>query len=68
MTIKKLERKIKFRKKLLNVLTLCLKPTNKFVVYISQDLDKFISLKQKFVYRHHLKKNINSNRIKKIAA
>lgn len=53
MTIKKLKRKISFRKKLLNLLTRCLSPTNKFVVYVSQDLDKFISMHQKFIYTRH---------------
>lgn len=53
MTINKLKRKISFRKKLLNLLTRCLSPTNKFVVYVSQDLDKFISMHQKFIYNRH---------------
>ena len=42
MKYHKLQRKINNRKLLLNTLLNYLKPTNKFMVYISQDLDKLI--------------------------
>lgn len=56
MRIGELKRKIIHRKILLNVLLLILKPTNKIVVYISQDLDKFITKYQYNLYVKHTKK------------
>lgn len=59
---------ILFRKNLLNFLLIVLSPTNKLVVALSQNLDKYIVLYQKkafFKYKYN--HNIPSN-IKEIAA
>lgn len=59
---------ILFRKNLLNLLLMILSPTNKLVVALSQDLDKYIVLYQKksfFKYKYN--NNIPLN-IKEIAA
>ena len=55
MTNRKLKNKIKFRKKLLNFLLLFMKPTNCLMVYLSQDLDNYITLLQNRMYRKHCK-------------
>ena len=65
--IKGLRRKIIVRKILLNFLLKYLSATNKLVVYISQDLDKLISIRQKRLYLRYRKRNINSNLFKKVA-
>lgn len=61
MTNRKLKNKIKFRKKLLNFLLLFMKPTNCIMVYLSQDLDNYITLLQNRMYRKHCKQNYNNN-------
>lgn len=43
LNTKKLKRQIRFRKNLLNFLLIYLKPTNKLVVSLSQNLDKYIT-------------------------
>ena len=59
---------ILFRKNLLNLLLIILSPTNKLVVAVSQDLDKYIVLSQKkFFSKYKYNHNMNSN-IKEIAA
>ena len=54
MNYKSVVKRIKRRKKLLNILLLFLSPTNKLMVNLSQDLDKYISQYQKQLsIRHH---------------
>ncbi len=60
MTNKKLRNKIKFRKNLLNFLLLFMKPTNCLMIYLSQDLDNYITLLQNRMYKKH-RKNIYYN-------
>lgn len=62
-----LRRKIMTRKILLSFLLKYLSATNKLVVYVSQDLDKLISLRQKRLYLNYKKRNINSNPIQRVA-
>lgn len=64
---KGLRRKIMARKILLNFLLNYLSATNKLVVYISQDLDNLICLRQKKLYLRYRKRNINSNFLRKVA-
>lgn len=49
MTIKDLRKKINRRKRLLNFLLLFFKGTNPLIVNLSQNLDKFIVMEQKFL-------------------
>ncbi|WP_300382359.1 hypothetical protein [Clostridium sp.] len=65
--IKGLRRKIIARKILLSFLLKYLSATNKLVVYISQDLDKLISIRQKGLYLKYKKRNITENFIKQVA-
>ena len=59
---------ILFRKHLLNLLLLFFSPTTKFMVALSQNLDKFIVLYQKeLVYAYDHKQN-NSKSVNEIAA
>lgn len=44
------KKKLKLERALLNLLLKILSPTNKLVIYISQDLDKVISKYQKRLY------------------
>lgn len=62
-----LRRKIMTRKILLSFLLKYLSATNKLVVYVSQDLDKLISLRQKRLYLNYKKRNVNSNPIQRVA-
>lgn len=62
-----LRRKIITRKILLSFLLKYLSATNKLVVYVSQDLDKLITLRQKRLYLNYKKRNINSNPIQRVA-
>jgi len=53
MEIKKVIKMIKRRKKLINFLLLFLSPTNKFMVNLSQNLDKHIAIYQSYLsFRH----------------
>lgn len=53
MKYDKLQRKINTRKTLLNTLLNYLKPTNKFMVYLSQDLDKLIVEAQRIKVKNY---------------
>lgn len=53
----KFKKKILRRKKLLNFLLVYLSPRNKFVLFLSQDLDKLITKAQKRTYIRYLRKN-----------
>lgn len=57
MGINTLKRKIRFRKFLLNKLTLFLNPTNIFIISLSQNLDKLIYEYQYQMYKKHMMKN-----------
>lgn len=57
MTKKQLTRKIRKRKLLLNFLLKYFKPGNKFIIYLSQNLDKHVSLYQKHLYCKRKKRN-----------
>lgn len=57
MTIKKLRRKMKFKKTLLNKLLLFINPTNKFIVYLSESLDKDVSKYQRHIYKYYKRHN-----------
>ncbi|WP_297630091.1 hypothetical protein [uncultured Clostridium sp.] len=60
MTTKKLRRKIRFKKNLLNKLLLLINPTNKFAVYLSESLDKDVSLYQKRLYKFYKRKHMST--------
>lgn len=59
----KLKCNLILRKTLLNLLLLFFQPSNKFIVYLSQNLDKHIVLYQKelvsIYHKHHNSKAIN---------
>ena len=49
------------RKKLLNLLLLLFSPRKKFMISLSQNLDKYIVLYQKLLFKEHNKKNTISS-------
>lgn len=59
--IKQYRRQIIIKKIILNFLLNYLSPTNKFIVYLSQNLDKLISKSQKNIYIKYTKKHLRSN-------
>jgi len=59
---------ILFRKHLLNLLLLFFSPTTKFMVALSQNLDKFIVLYQKELISAYKHKRHNSKSVNEIAA
>lgn len=63
----KLQRKINNRKILLNKLLNYLKPTNKFMIYLSQDLDKLIVEAQQIKIQNYARKNLPKHFESKIA-
>ena len=64
----KLKCNILFRKHLLNLLLLFFSPSNKFMIALSQNLDKYIVLYQKKLISAYKRKQHNSKTVKKIAA
>lgn len=68
MTAKKIRKKIKKRKFVMNLLLKFLKPTNKIMVKLSQNLDKDISRYQLILYKLHIKKSKTIRRIERLAA
>ncbi len=67
MRIGELKRKIIYRKILLNTLLLILKPTNKIIVHLSQDLDCFVTKYQYNMYIKYKKKSRMPMLTRKIA-
>lgn len=65
--IKKYERKLILKKSLLNFLLRYLSPSNRLIIYISQDLDKLINKSQKNAYIKYIRKNLHNNSVKKVA-
>ena len=65
--IKKYERKLTFKKSLLNFLLRYLSPSNILIIYISQDLDKLITQFQKNHYIKYTRKNFHNTSVKKVA-
>ncbi|WP_418222586.1 hypothetical protein [Clostridium isatidis] len=61
------KRKILIRKKLLNFLLVFLSPRNKFILFLSQDLDKLITKSQKKAYNRYLKKKSMNLYLNKVA-
>ena len=53
MSMEKIQRKIKNRKLLLNFSLKYLSPSNKLIIIISQDLDKYINLYQNKLFKIH---------------
>lgn len=68
MTVKRMRKKIKNRKLLLNVLLKFVKPSNKFMVILSQNLDGYVSRYQMRLYKLHKKSNATIKNFNKIAA
>jgi len=64
----KLKCSILFRKHLINLLLLFFSPTTKFMVALSQNLDKFIVLYQKELISEYNHKENNSKSVNEIAA
>lgn len=58
MTTKVLSNNIKVRKKLLNFLLNYLLPSNKFIIYLSQNLDMLVSKRQQSLYVKHKNKHM----------
>lgn len=56
MTKKQLTRKIKQRKLLLNFLLKYFAPSNRYIIYLSQNLDKHVALYQRYLYVKNKKK------------
>ncbi|VYT91323.1 Uncharacterised protein [Clostridium tertium] len=67
MIIRKCRKKIKIKRALLNFLLNYLPVNNKLILFISKDLDKIISQYQNYIYKNHIRKNIRSNQLKKVA-
>ena len=59
---------ILLRKKLLNILLVIFKPTNKLIVLLSQNLDKYVSLYQKLLFFKYSYNNSSRKYLKDIAA
>lgn len=68
MTAKKIRKKILKRKFIMNLLLKFLKPTNKLMVKLSQNLDKDISRYQMILYKLHVNKTKNNRNLNRIAA
>lgn len=68
MTIKRMRKKIKNRKLLLNILLKFVKPSNKFMVMLSQNLDRYVSRYQMRLYKLHKKANTNVKKVDILAA
>ena len=64
---KKCRRQILLKKAILNFLLGYLSPSNKLIIYLSQDLDKLISKSQKNIYKRYIRKHFGSNPLKKVA-
>lgn len=64
---KKNRKKLIFKKALLNFLLGYLSPSNKMIIYLSQDLDKLISKYQKGLYTKYRRKNLRSHYLKRVA-
>ncbi|MPQ43278.1 hypothetical protein [Clostridium tarantellae] len=62
MTLKSLHKKIKRRKLLLNILLTYFKPTNKFIVFLSEDLDILILKAQKIKAKKYYKNNAQKSK------
>lgn len=67
MSKSKCRKKIRIKRALLNLLLNFLPINSKLILYISQDLDTLISQYQKSIYRNHIRKNVRSNQLKKVA-
>lgn len=65
--IKKCRRQIMIKKVILNFMLRYLSPSNKLIIYLSQDLDKLISKSQKNIYNRYIRKHFGSNPLKKVA-
>ncbi|AWK52613.1 hypothetical protein DIC82_17145 [Clostridium beijerinckii] len=68
LVLAKLKCNILFRKDFLNLLLLFFSPRNKFIIILSQNLDKHIVLYQKELLSAYNYKQHNSKSIKEIAA
>ncbi|WP_297438544.1 Spo0E family sporulation regulatory protein-aspartic acid phosphatase [uncultured Clostridium sp.] len=65
MSRKEIQKKIKSRKKVLNMLLTFMKRTNPIVVLMSQNLDKFILKEQYIIYKAQIRKD--QSKISKVA-
>ena len=68
MNKKSLKKKIILQKITLNLLLKFLSPQNRFVIYISQSLDKHIWQYQYFIYKKYKRKHSNKCYISKSKA
>lgn len=68
MTVKRIRKKIKNRKFLLNILLKFIKPSNKLMVILSQNLDGYVSRYQMRLYNLHKKSNTNVKALNSVAA
>ena len=66
MTTKAITKHIQIRKKLLNFLLFFLSPTNKFIVFLSQNLDILVAKRQRVLYNRHKNKHLTLKSNKKI--
>lgn len=60
MTNRVLSKHIIIRKKLLNFLLNYFSLTNKFIVYLSQNLDMLVAKRQRVLYMKHIKRTLSS--------
>ena len=65
MSRKEIQKKIKSRKKVLNILLTFMKRTNPIVVLMSQNLDKFILKEQYIIYKAQIRED--QSKISKVA-
>lgn len=68
MNKKSLKNKIILQKITLNLLLKFLSPRNKFVIYISQNLDKHLWRYQKLIYKKYKRKRSNKYHVSKSKA
>ncbi len=68
MTVKRMRKKIKNRKLLLNILLKFIKPSNRFMVMLSQNLDGYVSRYQMRLYKLHKKANTTIKNFDRLAA
>lgn len=68
MSLTKMGKRIKNKKLLLNILLKFISPSNKFIIKLSQNLDKDISRYQMFLYKLNIKNLKRHNKIKNLAA
>ncbi|GAB6167654.1 hypothetical protein JCM1393_01140 [Clostridium carnis] len=61
------KKQILIKKAILNYLLNYFSPTNRLIIYLSQDLDKIVSKYQKHIYVKYQRRNCLSRPLRKVA-